>query len=1215
MSDFQVETLGKRYAVLGALGQGGMGAVYLVQDRLMNRQVALKRVNLPTVKGSAPTVRASRAGLPTVDSLATEAKRETNPEIRAAPGGEPVVVVQSEEAMSQDRLIELRLALANEFHTLASLRHPNIVSVLDYGFAEDGQPYFTMEVLAQAQSLHAVSGARPLPTKLGLLLQVLQALSYLHRRGVLHRDLKPANILCVQTAAGPRVKLLDFGLAQLRKRQRLAPEEISGTLGYIAPEVLRGHQVTPQADLYSFGVLAFELLAGRSLFDATDATGLVAEALRSTPPVDDASLPLPLQAVLRQLLAPEPADRFATALAAARALAESVGIPPPAESAELRDCVLGSAEFVGRDAELAVLTTALQAALRGRGQLILLAGESGIGKSRLIDELRTLALVEGACVLQVQASSDGNTDLGVFADALRRLCLYDPPAPPTASVLKGIIADLPTLLQREILDPAEIDTQAARQRLMGAIKSTLLGCQRPTLLLLEDLHWAGPDSLEVLRQLSGQLADWPLLLVGTYRSEERPELPGELPGSQLIQLSRLQRDDMARLSASILGEGRASAHFLDWLSAESEGNSFFITEAMRAVAEEAGSLEAVGEAPLPQGILTGGMDAVLRRRLARVPPWGQPLLQCAAIAGRQVSVELLRTFDANVEDWLRACAAAGVLEVHQPSWRFCHDKLRERLLADIPQAQQRSLHLQVAEALERIHVQPAEAAATLAFHYEQAAHLPKAATYAVAAGEGALRRGALAEALSFLQKASVLQNRLGVSALDRAPVQKMLAETYYGLSQFEAGLAAAAQALAMLGRPVPDGQPAIRWALVQQAGIQLLRKWRPPTASPPLTSQEVQLMKDETWLHILNIDMSGYLGRAEGALYSILYLANLGDRHPELQRSFPFRLGLELLLSLSPLPRTAEGQLDALVAALPQITDTKMRLLISRTGGAIYHYQGKQQAARSLLNQALALADDLADTITQRQVLSYLVRTTVYLGDYAASLQCARRLFALGQSAAEVRWHHYGRVMLGLTHLCYGQIAEARAYLFDDQLQLPKDLACMAAGARALYLARVGRTGEAHHQLEQAIRGCQQEPINILLGVDSYRILGESALLLLERARTDGERRAAAALCRPAIGILRSFALRSPHGRAELCLQEGRLALMQGRARLAAWLFGRAHSLAGPYQMGPTAALSLCWRGRAKSGAAGRHLIHQGLAQLRQFGPCWEVDEISGWPV
>ena len=166
MSDFPLESLGKRYAVLGALGQGGMGAVYLVQDRLMNRQVALKRVNLPTAKGSAPPARASSAGLPTLDSFATEAKRETNPETRAAPGGEPVAVVQS-EAISYERLIELRLALANEFHTLASLRHPNIVSVLDYGFAEDGQPYFTMEVLAQAQSLHAVRGARPLPTKLG----------------------------------------------------------------------------------------------------------------------------------------------------------------------------------------------------------------------------------------------------------------------------------------------------------------------------------------------------------------------------------------------------------------------------------------------------------------------------------------------------------------------------------------------------------------------------------------------------------------------------------------------------------------------------------------------------------------------------------------------------------------------------------------------------------------------------------------------------------------------------------------------------------------------------------------------------------------------------------------------------------------------------------------------------------------------------------------
>lgn len=320
------------------------------------------------------------------------------------------------------------------------------------------------------------------------------------------------------------------------------------------------------------------------------------------------------------------------------------------------------------------------------------------------------------------------------------------------------------------------------------------------------------------------------------------------------------------------------------------------------------------------------------------------------------------------------------------------------------------------------------------------------------------------------------------------------------------------------------------------------------------------------------------------------------------------------MLALSPLSLTAEGQLDALVAALPQIADAKTRLLISRSVGAIYHYLGKQQAAHWLLNQALALADDLADSTTQRLVLGYLVRTTVYLGDYAASLRCAKRLSALAHSTQEVRWHHYAAMVLGLTHLRYGELAEASAYLFDDRLQLPKDLAAMAAVARALYLARVGRTGEAHHQLAQSLLGRKQEPVNIFLGIDSYRILGEVALLLLEQARTDSERRAATALCRPAIGILRRFALRSPHGWAELCLQEGQLAFMQGRTRLAAWLFGRAHLLAVRYQMSPTAALSLCWRGRAESGAAGRHLIEQGLEQLRQFGARWEVADVSRWP-
>src|SRR5260221_4866692 len=142
------ELLGKRYRLLDQIGQGGMGSVFQALDRLTGQTVALKRVTAPTEQ----LIFASRT----------------------------------------DASFDLRLSLAHEFRTLASLRHPNIISVLDYGFDAQEQPYFTMDLLENAQTILEAGQWQSEATKLGLFVQVLQALSYLHRRGNLHRDLNPA---------------------------------------------------------------------------------------------------------------------------------------------------------------------------------------------------------------------------------------------------------------------------------------------------------------------------------------------------------------------------------------------------------------------------------------------------------------------------------------------------------------------------------------------------------------------------------------------------------------------------------------------------------------------------------------------------------------------------------------------------------------------------------------------------------------------------------------------------------------------------------------------------------------------------------------------------------------------------------------------------------------------------------------------------------------
>src|SRR5688572_10785932 len=192
-----------RYDFILKLGEGGMGAVYKVVDRLTGLLVALKEIKVEQVRKK--------------DDFET--------------------------------LTEEELALMNEFQILSSLRHPNIVSVLDYGLDEE-MPYFTMELLAAPQNLTEFTNGKSRAIKIHMPVQLLQALAYLHHRNIIHRDLKPANILIDGTGV---LKVLDFGIALSQDYLVPAQDSLSGTLAYLAPEVLQGTPVSFASDLYAFG--------------------------------------------------------------------------------------------------------------------------------------------------------------------------------------------------------------------------------------------------------------------------------------------------------------------------------------------------------------------------------------------------------------------------------------------------------------------------------------------------------------------------------------------------------------------------------------------------------------------------------------------------------------------------------------------------------------------------------------------------------------------------------------------------------------------------------------------------------------------------------------------------------------------------------------------------------------------------------------------------
>ncbi|HUQ88043.1 MAG TPA: serine/threonine-protein kinase [Vicinamibacterales bacterium] len=271
-----------RYEIIGALGAGGMGAVYRARRLHLGDEVAIKVMH---------------------------ASADAPPE-------------------SRDRFLR-------ESRACAQLRHPNIVGLLDFGFDTGDQPYMVMELLSGPSLLEEIKLEAPMaPARvIAILESVASALQLAHDRGITHRDLKPANIVAHKYESGERVyKVIDFGLAAMKAANdetRLTdPAFFLGTLAYAAPEQLRGEEVTSATDVYAIGVIAHEMLTGGRPFDSSNKATLVTKILTIDPARDTtrkANLPQAVDDAVMKALSKDPADRWPSVSAFIDALKAAVG--------------------------------------------------------------------------------------------------------------------------------------------------------------------------------------------------------------------------------------------------------------------------------------------------------------------------------------------------------------------------------------------------------------------------------------------------------------------------------------------------------------------------------------------------------------------------------------------------------------------------------------------------------------------------------------------------------------------------------------------------------------------------------------------------------------------------------------------------------------------------------------------------------------------------
>jgi DNA-binding CsgD family transcriptional regulator len=450
--------------------------------------------------------------------------------------------------------------------------------------------------------------------------------------------------------------------------------------------------------------------------------------------------------------------------------------------------------LVGRAPALAALERVVERACAGQGATVLVAGEAGVGKSRLVAEMvarvrtRGFAVLEGHCFEPDSAAPyaplvdllrgiprEGYTVeaariVGLFTNDLVRL------APDLASFLPGPTGE------PEAVPPVP-DPERDRRRLFEALARLLVGlaASRPLFAIVEDVHWSDGTSLEFLLYLARRVRDHPVVLVLTYRDDEpSSDLTRFLAGLDRerlaveLSLARLSPAEVGAMCHAILGpQGIVPATLVGELYALSEGNPFFVEEILKVLLTASDLVCAdgawVSTSPGGWRIPRSVQDAVCRRA-ERLSPTARRVLGLAAVVGQRFDFALLQALAGLEEDALVAqlkelVAAQLVVELSADRFAFRHALTRQAVYAQMLARERRSLHRAVVDTLERLFAAEPEAhLAELAYHAHAAEDGERALTYARRAAERALALHATREAVEQLTRALDAAEHLGGAA-------------------------------------------------------------------------------------------------------------------------------------------------------------------------------------------------------------------------------------------------------------------------------------------------------------------------------------------------------------------------------------------------------------------------------------------------------------------
>jgi diguanylate cyclase (GGDEF)-like protein len=683
---------------------------------------------------------------------------------RLADGGAVMLKTVREDALAPQQ----RARIEREYRLLRSLDLEGVVAVCALE-SVGGIPVMVMQDCGcTSLAKLGVAGALALDEWLDLAILVVRCVGQLHGRRIMHKDINPSNIIWNRRSG--LVKLIDLGLAAelLREASQPAPaEQIEGTLAYLSPEQTgrMNRAVDYRTDFYSLGVTFYQLLTGRLPFAAGDALEMVHAHIAKAPvPAHqvDPQVPPVLSALVDKLMAKTAEDRYQSAagieadLLACRSRLAAGG--------RIDDFPLGANDFpprlqvpqklYGRQAQREALLQAFRRAGQGNGELVLVAGYSGVGKSALVHEIQKPLLQQRGYFTEGKFEQY-NRDvpyaalIQAFGGLIRQLLIEDEAAVArhrervqraagaNGRVLADVIPELLLLIGPQPPVPALPAAQAQHRfnfefrRFAEAIASA----EHPLAVFLDDLQWADLPSLQLLALLLQPPAVPHLLLIGAYRDNEvgpahalmltLQQLHGAGAALQTLQLLPLGKEEIGQLLGDALRCPPDEVAPLARLClAKTHGNPFFLNQFLATLVEQellypdpvrgrwAWKLGAIEQAGFTDNIVQ-----LMVGKLHRLPPQVLHSLQCAACLGHAFDLKTLaavqaiapqeavgRLWEALSEELIVPLDGGykyvGYASVDNAGYRFLHDQVHQAAYQSSSESERHAIHLSIARLWE-----------------------------------------------------------------------------------------------------------------------------------------------------------------------------------------------------------------------------------------------------------------------------------------------------------------------------------------------------------------------------------------------------------------------------------------------------------------------------------------------------------------------------------